>query len=77
MLYNEEQRGWTKQIKNKHTVIRFLTKQFDSLTETVIYGDSVAIIVWTEKPVATLIRDSEAAKGYKQYFQVLWDAAKK
>ncbi len=77
MVFNEELKGWSGQIQSKMTQIRFLPKHFDSLSETMIYGDNVAIIVWTEKPIATLIRDPEAAKGYKQYFDVLWKTAKK
>jgi len=76
MIFNDELREWSKQIRDKLTQIKFLPEHFDSLTETIIYGSNVAIIVWTETPIAILIRDEEAAKGYKQYFQVLWKTAK-
>jgi sugar-specific transcriptional regulator TrmB len=76
MVFNDDLRKWSKQIMGRMTQIKFLPKHFDSLSETIVYGNNVAIIVWTEKPVATLIRDPEAAKGYKQYFNVLWKLAK-
>ena len=76
MLFNDDLRSWSKQIMNKNTLIKFLPKHFDALTETIVYGEKVAIIVWTEKPIATLIQDKEAAKGYKQHFNMLWKIAK-
>lgn len=75
MIFNEDLREWSERIKSRLTQIRFLPKRFDSLTETMIYGDKVAIIVWTEKPIATLIRDKNLAKAYKQYFDILWAQA--
>jgi len=76
MIFNEELRDWSRLIKSKITRVRFLPKRFDSLTETVIYGDKVAMIIWTEKPLATLIRDKNLAAAYKQYFDILWAQAK-
>lgn len=75
MIFNNELRKWSKNIKNKNTIIKFLPEHFDSLTETIIYGNSVAIIIWTETPTGVLIRDPEAARGYKQYFEMLWRIA--
>jgi len=76
MVFNEDLREWSKNIKSTMTKIRFLPKKFDSLTETMIYGDKVAIIVWTEKPIATVIRDRNLAHAYKKYFGILWKEAK-
>ncbi len=76
MIFNEELKEWSKRIKSKLTKVRFLPKQFDSISETMVYGDKVAIIVWTEKPLATLIRDKNLARSYKQYFNLLWKQSK-
>jgi len=40
-----------------------------------IYSDRVALIIWTEKPYAILIKDSDVAESYKKYFEVMWGAA--
>ncbi|MBI4980080.1 hypothetical protein HZC30_00815 [Candidatus Woesearchaeota archaeon] len=77
MLFNEDLRRWSKVIQSKKTIIRFLPKKFDGLTETIIYGDKVAFIVWTEKPIATLIQDRHLAANYRKYFQALWEQAKR
>ncbi len=76
MIFNDDLREWSNKIKSNLTQIRFLPKKFDSVTETIIYGSKVAIIVWTEKPIATLIHDTNLAKSYKQYFDLLWKQAK-
>ena len=75
MIFNEELREWSKNIKSNVTKIKFLPKKFDSLTETLIYGDKVAIIVWSEKPLATQIHDKQIASSYKKYFDILWKEA--
>jgi len=77
MIFNEELREWSKVIKNPLTKIKFLSKKFDTLTETIVYGDKVVIIVWSNKPIATLIKDSNLASSYGQYFNILWKQAKK
>jgi len=41
-----------------------------------IYGNKVAIIVWSESPYAILIDDSDVAESYKKHFEILWDVAK-
>lgn len=76
MIFNAELREWSKKIVSKITKIKFLPKQFDGISETMVYGDKVAIFVWTEKPIATLIKDFNLANSYKQYFNLLWDMAK-
>lgn len=56
--------------------VRFIPKEFSSPAAINIYGDNVAIILWSEEPFAILIKNKEIAKGYKNYFRLLWDTAK-
>ena len=56
--------------------IRFLPKGYGGLTATNIYADKVAIILWSEQPLAILIKNREIAKSYKNYFDLLWRIAK-
>ena len=56
--------------------IKYLATQFNSPTATNIYGDKVAIILWTEEPFAILIHQKEIADSYREYFNLLWKAAK-
>ena len=56
--------------------VRFLSKEFDNPAPAMIYGDEVAITVWSETPIVTLIRSKEVANRYKSYFNLLWKMAK-
>lgn len=48
----------------------------ESPAVTNIYGDKVAIIIWTDEPEAVVIENAAAAKAYKSYFDVLWKKGK-
>lgn len=56
--------------------IKYLPETYASAASTNVYGDKVAIILWTENPFAILINDKEIAKSYKNYFELLWQIAK-
>ncbi len=55
---------------------KFTIRKDTSPTLTMIYGNKVSIVFWLEKPMAVVIESKEAAKEYKQYFEVLWKQAK-
>lgn len=55
---------------------RKLLKEFASPTTTLIYGDKVAIFLWTEVPKVILVQNKELAKSYKTYFELLWTFGK-
>jgi sugar-specific transcriptional regulator TrmB len=42
---------------------------------TCIYGDSVAIVTFAEKPFGILIRERAIADQYRNYFEILWKKA--
>ncbi len=55
---------------------KYLPEEFASPVSTNIYGDKIAIILWTFEPVAILIKQKEVAETYKKYFDILWKIAK-
>lgn len=63
--------------KWKKTRIRFLSREFAQLQETVIVGEYVAINVFTKNPYSFLIKDKIVAEGYKKHFELLWKIARK
>lgn len=77
LLFNESLRSFAKKVEDKYTVVRFLPTLAEPLTEIHIAKKYVAIIVWTKEPSVTLIRDESAAKGYQEYFELLWNISKK
>ncbi|MGV8150224.1 MAG: TrmB family transcriptional regulator [Candidatus Woesearchaeota archaeon] len=64
-------------LSNPITNIKFLSGEFAQFQETVIVDDYVAISVFTENAYSFLIKDKKVAEGYKKYFELLWNMAKK
>jgi len=57
--------------------IKYLPESHISNVATNIYGDNVAISIWTKDPIAILIRQKEIADSYRKQFEILWKIAKK
>ncbi len=74
LLTKEETKS--KILRTKDTQIRFLENKFFSPTTTVVYGDKVAIFIWSEPYNVALIDDKEVARSYLSYFESLWKIAK-
>tara|TARA_Y100000034_G_scaffold77886_1_gene93646 strand:- start:1236 stop:1949 length:714 start_codon:yes stop_codon:yes gene_type:complete len=57
------------------------TKYAPSISEspavTNIYGDKIAIIIWTDEPEGIIIENPSAAKAYRSYFEFMWKHSKK
>lgn len=64
-----------KQVTMAYTTFRYIKNEFASPTTTFIYGNKVAIMIWSETPIATLISSTQVAKSYKAYFELLWGVA--
>ncbi len=64
-----------KELGSKTSEYRHLDVE-ESLAVTNIYGDKIAIIIWTDEPEGIIIENKSAAKAYKSYFDVLWKVAK-
>lgn len=75
LLTKEEAKS--KVLKTKNTQIKSLENRFFSPTTTAVYGDKVAIFIWSEPYSVALINDKEVARSYLSYFEVLWKLAKK
>lgn len=56
---------------------RYVPNVTESSADTDIYGDKIAIIIWTDEPEAIVIENPSAAKAYKSYFDFMWNHSKK
>lgn len=76
IIFNERLR----EIKSKSSFpkcqMRFNTNIYETPATTWIFGDKIAIIVWSEQPLITLIRSKEVAESYKQFFNIMWNDSK-
>ena len=66
-----------KELDNKTSEYKYLENVEESPAVTNIYGNKIAIIIWTDEPEGIIIENAAAAKAYKSYFDVLWKAGKK
>ncbi|MBI2666396.1 hypothetical protein HYX13_02175 [Candidatus Woesearchaeota archaeon] len=65
-----------KELDSKTSEYRFLENVQESPAVTNIYGDKIAIIIWTDEPEGIIIENVAAAKAYRSYFEVMWKVAK-
>ena len=56
---------------------RYVPKSVVSPVVTNIYGDKIALIIWTDEPEGIIIENKAAAQAYKSYFDLMWDNAKR
>lgn len=59
------------------TEFRYLPKQIAHPTSTFIYDNIVAIVMWTDTPIAITIESKELARTYLHYFNTLWKTSQK
>lgn len=65
-----------KELDKKTSEYRYLPNLSESPAVTNIYGDKVAIIIWTDEPEGIIIENAAAARAYKSYFDVMWKQAR-
>ena len=63
--------------KEPYTKVRYMPRGFFSPTAMNIYKDYVLLTIWEEKPTVFLIKNDKIATSFKQYFNSLWNLAKK
>lgn len=77
LLFHSSLKKWAKVLRKlSETKIKFTDSDFEEITETVICGGRVCIIVYLEKPYGFLIDDTIAARSYKKFFELLWKSTK-
>jgi sugar-specific transcriptional regulator TrmB len=57
--------------------IRYFPDKYANPVAINIYGDKTAIILWANEPLVILIKNKEISDGYRNYFELLWNIAKK
>jgi len=76
LLFHLSLKWWgDKLITLPKTEVRYTKKEFEDLTETVISGNKVAIVIYLDKPFGFLIEEVEAANSYRKFFEILWKTA--
>lgn len=63
--------------KSKYTQVRFVPKEVLSTANVNVYGDKVAIFIWSETPEAIIIDDKSTSDSFRSYFEFMWKNAKR
>ncbi len=63
--------------KNNNSFYKILPKELDQVTETIMYDEKVAIMVYSAEPIVILIENKEIFETFKKHFDFLWKIAKK
>ncbi len=74
LLFNESLKNWVQKNKYPKTEYKFTKVGFEPLTETIIRGEKIGIILWIEKPLGILINNKVAAESYDQFWKALWNS---
>jgi len=73
LIFHNSLRWWGNELnKKKLTEVRYTKNEFEQLTETIICGNKVAILVYSDNPYGFLIEDQTVADSYKEFFNILW-----
>lgn len=67
-----------KKLKIPLSEIRFLPQKYSSPLAVNIYGDKIALVLWSkENPFAVVVKNAEMVEGYRKYFDLMWKIARK
>ena len=62
-----------KKIFLKRFQYKFLPESFKTETQIYLFGDYSVIYTWSGEPISVLIKHKELTRGFKSYFDFLWD----
>ena len=66
-----------KPIKISLTIIKYVPEKFNSSVSTYIFDNKVALIMWVDNPMGIIIEHKAVYESYRNYFDYLWNVAKK
>lgn len=73
MIFMKEDSKRAKTFTNKkYTQVKILKKENTSPIAINVYGDNVALLIRSRNPLGILIKNKETARGFKEYFEMLW-----
>ncbi len=79
VIFNEELKEKNpKLLQDYFGEARFHPKEYSSITDTMVYKDTVILLIWTAKPpIAVIIKNKDNAESYKNQFKLMWKRAKR
>ena len=78
LIFHASLKWWADELNKPDypkTKVRITEADFEELTETIVCGKQVAIVIYLDKPFGFLIEEELAAKSYMKFFDLLWQTA--
>jgi sugar-specific transcriptional regulator TrmB len=73
MLYTKPQ----SLLRSPLSIFKSIPQEFSSPSTTIIYGDRVAICIYSNIPITIIIKNKEVADTYRNHFKLLWNTVSK
>ena len=77
IIYDESVRKQKREKELKLVEIKYLPETNITPSTTIIYGNKVAVIMWSDTPMAFLMRSQNVSDSYRNFFEILWNSAVK
>ncbi|MBS3121938.1 helix-turn-helix domain-containing protein [Candidatus Woesearchaeota archaeon] len=77
IIFDEDAHDLIKVCVDAGWQVKTLPRKYISPIEVNIWGNNAAIILWKKEPVSFVIEDKEVADGFRAFFEIQWDIAKK
>jgi len=77
IIYQDSLRSENRGDELKYRTIRYLSKEHITPSTIYLYGNRVAIILWTPEPLAFMISSEQVSESYHTFFKLLWEQAKR
>lgn len=61
---------------SKTTSVRYVKRGAASDAVMNVFGDKIAIIIWSDTPEGVIIESKSAAAAFRNYFEIIWNSAK-
>lgn len=76
ILYSEAVRKQKREKDLKLADIKYVAETNVNPSTTLIYGDKVAIVLWSENPMAFLMKSENVSDSHRNFYEMLWSLAK-
>jgi sugar-specific transcriptional regulator TrmB len=78
IIYNNKKIAEAERLpeETKFAEKRVLDFDSENPASIIISGNKVALIIWLDKPIITLIENKHASELYRRYFEAFWHMAK-
>jgi len=77
VIYNADAREFGEERKKyKLTEVKYLEEGINTPSVFWIFKDYVALVVFSEEPIALLIKNKQITQSFNSYFEIMWKIAK-